>query len=179
MTDRRPGGGRYSHLEREQRWVASQVPAGATVAAEIVDRYISGTSLRLRKVQTGSGAIYKLAQKVRLTPGDPEAVRLTNLYLTAEEHEVVSGLPSSELRKTRWHFPWNDKVAAIDEFKGRLGGLLLAEVELADGESPLPAPPFALLDVTNDDRFSGGSLACASDEEIHLRLREVDALRRD
>jgi CYTH domain-containing protein len=39
--------------------------------------------------------------------------------------------------------------------------MILAEVELAADEPRLPLPPFADVDVTDDDRYAGGSLAAA------------------
>ncbi len=54
----------------------------------------------------------------------------------------------------------------IDQFQGRLDGLVLAEVELGPEAARLAPPPFVVRDVTNDDRFSGGALAFASDPAI-------------
>ena len=56
MSHRRPGKGRYSKLEREQRWVARGVPDEAELTAEILDRYIVGTTLRLRRVSLAGGS---------------------------------------------------------------------------------------------------------------------------
>lgn len=153
--------GRYAHVEREQRWLCAAVPPGAERYAEITDRYLHGTRLRLRVVETDDGATYKLGQKVRRDPGDPEVVSLTNLYLSAEEYEAVRALPAAELRKTRWRVTWEGHQLAVDEFHGPLGGLVLAEVELGLDDPFLPSPPFARLDVTHDDRYSGGALAAS------------------
>lgn len=151
---RRAGEGRYAHVEREQRWIASGVPPAAQRWAEIVDRYIHGTRLRLRHSESDEQVVYKLGQKVRLHANDPETVKLTNVYLSHEEFAVLASLPAAELCKTRW------RVA------GRLDGLVLAEVELAPGDRRLGRPPFAVRDVTNDDRFSGGALALAPAESV-------------
>ena len=64
-------------------------------------------------------------------------------------------------------------TVAIDEFHGRLSGLLLAEAELGIDEVRIPSPHFAVLEVTNDDRFSGGALAFASDEALSDLLSEA------
>jgi len=172
MSDRRPGHGRYAHLEREQRWAVRGLPDGVESVSEITDRYVTGTRLRLRRAAMDGDVVFKLAQKVRSTEGDPEVVRLTNIYVSADEYAVLAGLPASELRKSRWRSDWCDHTVAIDQFHDRLEGLVLAEVELGPDETRLPSPIFATRDVTNDDRFSGGALATATDDEIARTLDE-------
>lgn len=71
---------------------------------------------------------------------------------------------------------WEGKTVAVDQFHGRLDGLVLAEVELTPGDPRLGRPQFAVRDVTNDDRFSGGALALAPDESVARLL--LDAGRR-
>jgi CYTH domain-containing protein len=157
--------GRYARLEREQRWLAAAVPASAEPVASITDLYISGTRLRLRHRQRGSDAVYKLGQKVRV--GDtPEFVYLTSMYLSADEHARLMGLPGASVHKTRWKVAHGDQWLAVDEFHDRHQGLVLTEVELAQSADRLAMPSFAAADVTEDDRFSGGSLAFASSEEL-------------
>ncbi len=167
VADRAPGSGRYAHREREQRWRIEAVPAAAERTAEIYDWYIVDTRLRLRSVDDGRSQVFKLAQKVRTDPGAPETVSLTNMYLDRGEYEIVRQLPGRELHKTRWHVMHEKRRIAVDEFHGRLRGLVLAEVELQPEEERLALPSFATEDVTNDDRFSGGSLAFMSDERLH------------
>jgi len=171
MSDRKPGRGRYAHPEREQRWLLEQVPDGVTPVAEIFDRYIHGTQLRLRRTENADGIVFKLGQKVRADPADPEIVSLTNFYLSEGEFNVVLALPAAELRKTRSRVRWEDHTAVVDVFHGHLDGLVLAEVELSAAEPLLTRPPWAAADVTNDDRFSGGALAVATDATIAALLR--------
>ncbi|MEY2476636.1 MAG: hypothetical protein QOG87_1951 [Actinomycetota bacterium] len=170
VTDRRPGEGRYAHVEREQRWLIEAVPAAAERRQSIIDRYVMGTRLRLRRVESTDGVVFKLGQKVRVDPADPEVVKLTNIYLSGAEYTILHGLPAAELRKTRWLAPLDGRTLAIDELHDRLNGLVLGEVELAGDDTFLPAPPFAIKDVTSDDRFSGGALAFATDAEIDALL---------
>ena len=166
---RTPGQGRYAHPEREQRWLLPGPPPGVEAPARIVDHYLVGTRLRLRRVEIGSGTVYKLAQKVRPRPDSPAEVKLTNMYLSADEYAVLRRLPGREIHKTRWRWRVGDRQVAVDEFGGALSGLTLAELELADGEEPVVLPPPAR-DVTHDDRFSGGRLAAAGPAEIAALL---------
>jgi CYTH domain-containing protein len=177
MERRRPGHGRYAHPEREQRWLLAQVPPGATPWAEITDRYLTGTSLRLRRVEGVDGVGHKLTQKIRPVPGDPSRVLLTNMYVPDQEVPALVSLPGAELRKTRRRLEVGGRVFAIDSFHDRHEGLVLAETELSTREDRIDMPSFAIRDVTDDDRFSGGALAGASDDELAALLAEVRATR--
>jgi len=158
MITKAPGEGRYARAEREQRWVLSGRPPGLRDPVSIVDRYITGTRLRLRRMAADGAVSYKLGQKVRARPEDPETIRITNIYLTEDEYAVVGGLGGAELRKTRWRVV-DPRPIAVDEFSGPLSGLVLAEVELGPDEPRLGPPPRAVGDVTGEDRFSSGALA--------------------
>lgn len=173
---RRPGRGRHARVEREQRWALRQRPDGLIEPTPIVDRYLIGTRLRLRQVDTGSSAVYKLGQKVRPVEASPELVKLTNIYLIESEYEVFRRLPARELRKTRWRLPATSRQIIVDEFHGHLAGLVLAEIELAPGEPLGALPGVPAVDVTLDDRFSGGHLAAAGVAEVRELLATVAAL---
>ena len=174
---RTPGEGRYAQVEREQRWLLPQLPEGLTEPASIVDRYVTGTRLRLRSVAAGGAATYKLGQKVRPEPDSPELVKLTNIYLTEQEYQVLHTLPGHELRKTRWRSASAAGRLVVDEFAHPLSGLVLAELELRPGEAPEQAEP-VWVDVSADDRFSGGRLAVLSAADASILLRHAEALLR-
>lgn len=66
------------------------------------------------------------------------------------------------LRKVRHHLePLNGVEVSVDRFEGPLEGLFLAEAEFESPEAmaAFPDPDFALREVTDDPRYSGGSLA--------------------
>lgn len=177
MSERGPGDGRYAYLEREQRWLLAAVPEQARFRSEILDRYLQGTRLRLRRVTLPDRVVYKLGQKVRLVAGDPERVKLTNIYLTAEEYDTFATLSGAEIAKERFVMPWGPADLAVDRFQGRLDGLVLAEAELGPEDGLHELPPFALADVTHDDRYSGGALAHASERELKTLLSETPGHR--
>ena len=176
MERRRPGHGRFAHPEREQRWLLAEVPDGAAPWAEITDRYLTGTNLRIRRVEGADGVVHKLTQKVRPVPDDPSRVMLTTMYVPDAEVTALLGLPGRELRKTRRRIDLDGRHVAVDVLHDRFEGLVLAEAELAIHEERMPMPAFACADVTDDDRFSGGALAAAGAEEVAELLGEVDRL---
>ena len=176
MERRRPGHGRYAHPEREQRWLLADVPDGAMPWAEITDRYLDGTNLRIRRVEGADGVVHKLTQKVRPVPDDPSRVMLTTMYVPDHEVTALTSLPGRELRKTRRRIELDGRHVAVDVLHDRFEGLILAETELGIREERIPKPPFACCDVTDDDRFAGGSLATMTDEALAEVLAEVDEL---
>jgi CYTH domain-containing protein len=166
VTSRIAGEGRYARLEREQRWVLDAVPAGTTNEKTITDDYLLGTRLRLRKIQSDDESIFKLCQKVRVDECDPERVKITNCYISPDEYNQLLLLPSSRIVKTRSILHRFDVAYAIDQFSGRHAGLILAETELSELAISRETPEFARSEVTRDNRYSGGWLAFASDEEV-------------
>ncbi len=159
---RAPGQGSYAKPERERRFLLTGLPPSAGSPRLIEDHYLSGTTLRLRRVTNGIDIVHKFTQKVRPDPTDPSVVAITNMYLTAAEHAVLQALPGAQLTKSRRAWQIGPFTFAVDEFHGRLQGLLLAEIELEDLSTELPlADPLFGTEVTHDDRFSGGSLATA------------------
>jgi CYTH domain-containing protein len=173
MPTRRPGDGRYSLIEREQRWVLRAVPTGLLDPIEINDRYIRDTDLRLRRMKSADEVIWKLGQKTRVRAESPGVVNLTNIYLREHEYQVLEQLQAATLVKTRRHWRRADRVLSVDEFHGRLTGLVLAEIELEADDGFLGLPEGAIADVTHDDRFSGGSLASLDERGAVQLLAEA------
>jgi CYTH domain-containing protein len=129
-------------------------------------------------VEEPDGAIYKMTQKIRVVADEPEKVRITNVYLSANEFDLLCILPSTVVSKRRWTVVAGDLEFAVDVFRGRHEGLVLAERELGDDEDRVTIPDFADLEVTNDNDYSGGSLSSASDDEIHRLISAVSDVRR-
>lgn len=108
---------------------------------------------------------------MRADPADPEIVKITNIYLSAGEYESLQNLPATKIRKFRYLHSSNQRQFAIDVFADRHDGLVLAELELGVKDRRIALPSFAIYEVSNDDRFSGGTLARATDQEITSLLR--------
>lgn len=166
MINRTAGQGRYARVEREQRWILARRPDGLEQPVSIVDLYITGTSLRVRRMETDTEVVYKLGQKVRPTPADPELVMLTNMYLSEPEYSTMARLGGAEIRKTRWRWMPGERPLVVDVFEGPRAGLVLAEMELGPDEARVDPPPLVVADVTNDDRFCGGTLATMTGAQL-------------
>lgn len=147
---------KYAHVERERRFLLSEVPGGAASTRQLVDRYIAGTRLRLREVTENGDVTRKLSQKVRLSSG-PQEVACTNFYLDDDEWDALSRLPALILLKTRHVIRRDDVVIAVDVLAD---GTIIAEID--DGEFPSDVVPnwlSVLEDVSDDEEWTGSRLA--------------------
>jgi CYTH domain-containing protein len=158
--------GKYARPEFERRFLLADVPRGSVVrGVSIVDRYLAGTRLRVRKIH-GPGIVeYKLTQKIPAAGGGRGLI--TTIYLDEREYQLLATLPYRALEKTRLSIP----PFGVDVFAPPRQGLVLAEVEF-ESEAELrafAAPPWAVAEVTDDARFAGGRLAETEDAADLLR----------
>jgi CYTH domain-containing protein len=171
---RSPGVGRYALPEIERRFLVGDGVPNDLPPWLIEDRYIDGTSLRLRRLSAEGETVWKLAQKIRADPTDPGTVSITNIYLQREEYELFVSLPAAVLRKTRRICLHDGVRFALDTFEGHLADLRLAEVEVTKLAVPLPRPAWLGREITHDDRFSGGQLARTSADQLAMLLASIE-----
>lgn len=170
---------KYARPERERRYLLRDLPEGMTRAdphVQITDNYITGSRLRLRKVRdprTNKWTV-KFTQKFAPDPLDLSRTIITNTYLNALEAETLSIFNSNEIRKNRYKFEFEGREFAVDMFLGDLFGLVLAEVSFDTDEEleSFPKPPFALVDVTNEELFSGGKLCELTFSDVRNEIME-------
>lgn len=164
---------KYSRIERERRFLIDRFPVDANVVRirHITDRYIDGTTLRLRQQSDDNGPpMFKLTQKLQSPGSGAQQGFITNMYLTREEFRILAQLPAEQLSKTRYSVT----PFGIDVFEDRLTGLVLAEAEfesVSDADA-LTLPSFVAHEVSADVRFTGGRLVHASRQEIQAWLLE-------
>jgi len=158
---------KYARIEWERRFLLHRFPDDAVVTRvrRIHDRYMEGTTLRLRQQSDEDGkTVFKLTQKLAEKAGEARQGLITSLYLTDIEFSLLAKLPAKELTKTRHSVP----PFGIDVFDGSLSGLVLAEAEFSSAAeaTALILPSFIGREVTDDARFTGGGLAAVSREEL-------------
>lgn len=165
--------GKYACLELERRYLLKELPADLREQAcswYIIDRYLSGTRLRLRQMTSPSKGtvILKLTQKYREAGQEATETIITNMYLNKAEYNCLSQLPGPEIIKKRYEYRQQEHRYSIDVFEGPLQGLILAEIEaeMAEELAGQPFPSFALKEVTADPFFSGGALAGLTEAEF-------------
>ncbi|HLI08123.1 MAG TPA: hypothetical protein VKV40_16260 [Ktedonobacteraceae bacterium] len=167
---------KYAHPEVERKFLVATIPPGSIFQADITDHYIPNTTLRLRRMQAGDEVTFKLGQKLRLHPSETRVIFHTNFYLSEAEYVfLVSTLPSHQLKKRRFKFHGAGIPISIDQFQGPLEGVVIAEVDFGpDDPASLPMPSFALAEVTDDERFTGGRLALTTCPQVKTLLDEFN-----
>jgi CYTH domain-containing protein len=158
---------RFARPEWERRFLLDRIPehAHVTRVQQIADRYIVGTRLRLRRMNSSDGGVaFKLTQKLDHSADGAFQGNLTTIYLAEEEYNVFAALPARLLEKTRHSVP----PFGIDVFRGNLTGLILAEAEFSSTEeaAAFEPPGFFLREVTSDARFTGGSLSALTKPQL-------------
>lgn len=150
---------KYTMMEFERRWLVGREALGSIQIHReqtITDKYLLGTRMRLRRVETSSGDVsYKLCKKYGKISRFAEPI--VNTYLSEAEFELLNQLPGASITKFRKYVA----DGAIDVFGRRSDTLAIFEVEFeseAAAECYVP-PRFVLEEVTDVHRFSGAVLA--------------------
>jgi len=164
---------KYARIEWERRFLLDRFPAEAAVnrVRRITDRYIEGTTLRLRQQEDNEGrVVFKLTQKLADKSVGARQGLITSMYLTQDEFDLLARLPARVLTKTRHSVP----PFGIDVFDGVLTGLVLAEAEFnsAAEADALALPSFIVHEVSDDIRFTGGHLVNVSRRQLKDYLAE-------
>lgn len=148
---------KYSIPEIERRWTvnAAALPdLGSLTKAEISDKYLTGTRLRLRSIHNESGAQYKIGKKY----GDNRmfSESITNIYLSRAEYELLNQSDGIEVSKTRYRI----EGGSLDVYADG-GRPTTFSVEFASEDEAIAyEPPHLVVDeVTNDHDYSGMALA--------------------
>jgi CYTH domain-containing protein len=171
--------GKYARIERERRFLlAGLLPGERPIRIrEIVDHYVTGTSLRLRHLHGPDGLNeYKLTQKIPAASPGPVQGLITNIYLSKGEHDrLVAALPGRPITKTRYSVP----PLGIDVFDPPLRGLVIGEAEFETDADMLAfrPPTYVHAEVTDDPRFTGGQLVDTPREELLSWLAEYGLSR--
>lgn len=146
---------KYSLPEIERRWLAdaAKVDLGGVAPSVITDRYLTCGRLRLRRVVSPEGTVYKLCKKY---PSEGVYGRITNIYLSEEEHEALAALDAVEVTKKRYRVGGG----SLDVYPN---GTAIFEVEFASEEEAgrFMPPAFVLSEVTGQAEFAGLALARA------------------
>ena len=171
---------KYAQFELERRWLLAKLPDALQNSQNyqlIEDRYITGTPLRLRHMTDASGQVtaLKLTQKYQADDQTAYATTITNFYLDDASYALLETLPARLLVKRRYKLVDGRFQFSIDQFRGSLEGLVLAEIEQPDMESlhAIPQPAFAHHEVTEYSRFTGGELVKLTATQCQQLLREI------
>ena len=154
---------KYSHIERERRWLVdrSDIPKIPVEFTVIRDRYITGTRVRLRRMEETATAVVSLKLTKKYEATDPRYRPIVTIYLNDQEFCLFDELPGNEIVKRRYKVEVSDTKYILDVFENKLDGLVIAEIECgSDSElTEIAAPHWSKREITNDARFQGGELS--------------------
>lgn len=80
----------------------------------------------------------------------------------ADAQEMLDGLCTASLEKTRHKVRFGGNTWEVDEFHGRHAGLVLAEIEMEAEGATIAVPPWVGQEVTDDPRYYNSNLAQAT-----------------
>jgi CYTH domain-containing protein len=155
---------KYALVERERRWLvnAGQHPSLDRLPHVLIeDRYITGSLLRLRRMTDAASGRVSLKLTKKYPASDQRARPIVTAYLDEAEYRLFSTLPAQPLAKRRYALSATDGGFSLDVFLGALDSLVTIEKECPDAATllALTPPAWAGFEVTDDIRYSGGSLA--------------------
>lgn len=178
----------YTRIEYERKFLVDVARVDFTALEPysklLQDHYFEFGRLRLRRQTDSDTGLVKYKLTKKFEPMTPHSGRIVSMWLSEEEYAALWTLPGKPLSKCRHYFRNNGIKYALDIFAGILQGLVLCEFEGENEEElfAIPAPPFAIVEVTQDLFFTGGSLCRASPAEVQVaagaKLHSVSVNRR-
>ena len=143
---------------------------------QILDRYISGTRLRLRQVRVpGTDRYTRILQQRIVLPKGIE-VKVADIHLDDNEYALFEPISRFEVRKNRYFHEFDLVPLAFDVYLGPLAGLKLAvaEFETSDEAEAMTAPDFSVHEVTHLPAFFGENLAVSNFDDITRQFGRVE-----
>jgi CYTH domain-containing protein len=149
-------------LELELTYLVKSLPDGlaACESEDVLDIYVPKSAvhptLRIRK----SGGKTVITKKEPKDGGDSSEQVENTIPLTAGEYEDLSKIEGKRVRKTRYRYNYNGRIAEIAVFQDGLKGLVLVDFEFKDRKSKqaFKMPEFCLANVTHEMFLAGGML---------------------
>jgi adenylate cyclase len=165
-------------IELEKTYLVKLLPEGIKNcdSKEIIDVYIPASSehptLRIRK----NGDKYEMTKKEPILGNDASEQEEQTIILTENEFNGLKDINGKIVRKIRYFYKHNNKIAEIDVFQDRLKGLVLVDFEFNTKEEKdsFEIPDFCLTDVTQEKFIAGGMLCGKSFEDIKEDLTKLN-----
>jgi CYTH domain-containing protein len=142
----------------------------ASAHIQIFDNYIPGTRLRLRSIRIPETAAWTriLQQRFPATEGNLSTLKFSEIFLNEIEYAHFETFEGTEIRKNRYFHEFDGRAFAFDVYLGKLWGLNIARVEFetTDDLEKFEPPPFAVVEITNDEFFLGEVLVTKTFEDV-------------
>jgi CYTH domain-containing protein len=164
-------------IELEKTYLAKKLPNALKSCEfkEIIDVYLPKTSvhpkIRLRK----NGNEFELTKKEPVNDGDASHQNEQTIVLTETEfNDFNRQLEGKRVRKIRYLYDHNGRIAEFDVFQDELTGLVVVDFEFAtlDEKENFQMPDFCLCDITQEDFVAGGMICGKSYADIEDNLKK-------
>jgi len=164
-------------IEFEKTYLAKYLPENLDKceSKEIIDIYLPKDAkhpkLRVRK----SGENYEITKKRPIKKGDASEQTEQTITINEKEFDALGELEGKRIRKNRYFFPFDNRVAEIDVFEDKLKGLVTVEFEFENKKekSGFEMPDFCLANVTQEDFIAGGMLCGKKYKDIEHDLEKL------
>ncbi|MEK7648376.1 MAG: hypothetical protein AAB400_00470 [Patescibacteria group bacterium] len=166
-------------IELEKTYLAKKLPENLRSCKfkEIIDVYLPENSehpkLRVRK----NGNKFELTKKEPVNDGDASHQEEQTIILTEIEFNSLNQqLKGKKVRKIRYFYDHNGRIAEFDVFQDELVGLVVVDFEFATlkEKEDFQIPDFCLVDVTQEVFIAGGMICGKSYEDIEDNLKKFE-----
>ena len=163
-------------IELEKTYLAKKLPNNLKSCKfkEIVDLYIPKTNhpkLRIRKNRDK----YEMTKKEPVGL-DKSIQKEQTIILTEEEFDFLDRqLKGKRVRKIRYYYDYEGRIAEFDVFQDELEGLVVVDFEFSSKEEKngFEMPEFCLADVTSENFIAGGMICGKTYEDIEDYLKKL------
>ncbi len=150
-------------IELERTFLLKKLPKSLKncKSEEVLDIYIPKSAphpvLRIRR----KGDIFEITKKSPVAENDSSEQEEQTITLSEKEFTELSTISGKRVKKTRYYYPVDNRIAEIDIFLDDLKGLALVDFEFSSTEekTKFQMPDFCLADVTQEGFLAGGLLA--------------------
>ena len=165
-------------IELERTFLLKELPKNLKKckSEEVLDIYIPKSVLHpiLRIRQKGN--TFEITKKSPLLETDSSEQEEQTIILSEKEFTELSAILGKKIKKTRYYYPIDNRIAEIDIFLDDLKGLALVDFEFSSTEekTEFQMPNFCLTDVTQEGFLAGGFLAGKKYSDIELFLKKYN-----
>ena len=145
---------------------------------QIFDNYIHETRLRLRSIRIPETKEWThiLQQRFPVDPTHRGEWKYSDIFLDEAEYGQFKPFEGNEIRKNRYFHEYDGRMFAFDIYLGQqLWGLNRARVEFAslNDLADFEAPPWVVVEITNDAFFDDANLVERSFSDIQQELSKA------
>lgn len=137
--------------------VVGDFKADSERCEEVVQGFLSSVPERTVRVRKSGGHGY-LTIKGKGDASGTTRFEWEHEISSSEADDLLALCEPGIIDKTRYYVPIGDSLFEVDEFLGDNAGLVVAEIELAHPDDPIPEPPWLGAEVTGDARYYNASL---------------------